>query len=121
MTNKGQILPIFVILLPILILIIGYVVDIGLIYTEKRRITNICKDSIIYYIDNESNSNVYDNTVEYINKNIKNAVINIRDNGDSITINIKEKRNGIYNIININTEINITYTGYKADKRIIKG
>ena len=121
MTNKGQILPLFVLLIPLLILFAGYIVDIGLMTTEKKKMTSTAKDAIIYYIDHETNSNVYDKTITYINKNIKNCNIKITDNGDSITINITKNHKSIYNIININTEISITYTGYKADKRIIKG
>ena len=121
MTNRGQILPLFVLLIPLLILFVGYIVDIGLMYTEKRKITNVCKEAIVYYIDHIDNIDVYDNTTQYINKNIDNSNITISDNGDSITINIKKSRRSIYNIININTELNITYTGYKIDKRIVKG
>lgn len=121
MTNKGQILPLFVLLLPILILFIGYIIDIGLMYTEKKKITNVCKDAIYYYIDHENSNNVYDKTIKYINKNIKNSNIKITDNGDSITINITKEHKSIYSIININTKISITYTGSKIDKRIIKG
>ena len=121
MTNKGQILPLFVLLIPVLLIFVGYIVDIGLMYTEKRKMTNICKDAIVYYIDHESNDEVYNNTIIFINKNIKNVNVDINDYGESITISIKKKHKSLYNIININTEINITYTGYKIDKRIVKG
>ena len=53
MNNKGQVLPIFVILFPIIILIVTYIVDIGLMYTEKRKIENTTYDARNYYFDKQ--------------------------------------------------------------------
>lgn len=121
MNNKGQILPIFVILLPVLIILISYIVDVGIMYTEKRRITNTVKDAISYYIDNKDNANSYDLTLEYINKNIKNSDVKIEISDEYIVISVNKKHNSIYNIINLNNTISVKYKGYYADKRIVKG
>ena len=121
MNNKGQVLPIFVILFPVIILFVSYIVDIGLMYTEKRKIENIIKDAIVYYIENKNNDNVYDKTTEFINRNISNPDIKIDIYEDYLTIGISKKHKSIYNIININTEIKVKYTGYYIDKRIVKG
>ena len=117
MNNKGQILPIFVILFPILIIIISYIVDIGIMYTEKRRIVNITNEAITYYF--EKNDSL--KTKEIIDRNIKDAIVNIEYYEDRITISITKKHKSIYNIINLNDEINVKYTGYFIDKRIVKG
>ena len=121
MNNKGQILPIFIILFPVIILFISYIVDVGLMYTEKRKITNIAKDAIIYYIDNKDSENIYNNTIKYINKNIDNTNIKIENTNEYVSISINKKHESIYNIINLNNEISVKYTGYYIDKRIIKG
>ena len=121
MNNKGQVLPIFVILFPIIILIISYIVDIGIMYTEKRRIENNTIDAISYYIDNKDNLDVYDKTLEILNRNIKNSNINISVDGEYVIIHIKKTHNSLYNIINLNNEINVTYKGNLNNKRIVKG
>ena len=121
MNNKGQILPIFVILFPVIILFISYIVDIGLMYTEKRRMENIVKDAINYYIDNKEDMDIYNKTNEYINKNINNVNIKIEVNDEYITISINKKYKSIYNILNLNDEIKVKYIGYYIDKRIVKG
>lgn len=117
MNNKGQVLPIFVILLPIIILIISYIVDIGLMYSEKRRIVNITSDAINYYFDNENR----ENTLKLLNKNIKNGEFNITIDSEYIIINVKKEHNSLFNIINLNNTINITYKGNLNTKRITKG
>lgn len=117
MNNKGQVLPIFVILLPIIILIISYIVDIGLMYSEKRRIVNITSDAINYYFDSKNQ----DNTLEILNKNIKNGEFNINVDSEFITINVKKEHKSSFNIINLNNTINITYKGNLNTRRIIKG
>ncbi len=117
MNNKGQVLPIFVILLPIIILIISYIVDIGIMYSEKRRIVNITSDAINYYIESKD----YDNTLKLLNKNIKNGEFNITIDSEYIIINVKKEHNSLFNIINLNNTINITYKGNLNTKRITKG
>ena len=115
--SKGQVLPIFVILLPIIFIMLFYVVDVGLMYTEKRKIVNNTKDAINYYFD----TNNRDNTIELLEKNIKGATIDIDIDSEYITINVIKKHNSIYNMINLNNEINITYKGNLETKRIVKG
>ena len=115
MNNKGQVLPIFVIIFPIIIIFASYLIDIGIMYTEKRKIINITNTAIDYYIDNIDNELAYENTLSILNINIKDATYDVDITSDYITINVKKKHNSIYNIININNEINITRKG------IIKG
>ena len=115
--NRGQVLPIFVILLPILFIILFYIVDVGLMYTEKRKIVNNTKEAISYYLD----SNNRDNTLDLLNRNIKGADVSIDIDTEYITIRVKKKHNSIYNMINLNNEINITYKGNLETKRIVKG
>ena len=121
MNNKGQVLPIFVILFPIIILIISYIVDIGIMYTEKRKIENITKDAVSYYIDNKDNIDVYDKTFKLLNKNIKNSNISISIEEEYVIIHVSKTHSSLYNIINLNNEIIVTYKGNLSNKRIVKG
>lgn len=118
--NKGQILPLFIIIIPIILIFVSYVVDLGIMATDKRKLNNIVKDAVSYYINHDS-ENVYGDTLEYLNKNIKSADITILDYDDYVVITVIKKRKSIYSIININNEIRVEYVGYKESKRIIKG
>lgn len=121
MNNKGQILPLFVILVPILIIFISYMVDLGIMYSEKRKMTNTVKDAITYYIDNLEKDNVYTNTLNILNKNISNGKIQIDYNEEYITISVTKEYSSIYNIVNFNNKISVKYKGYYNNKRIVKG
>ena len=52
MNNKGQTLVIFVIILPILLIMLTLIVDLGFMYIEKRNIENNVSDSLEYYLVN---------------------------------------------------------------------
>ena len=58
MNNKGQVLVVFVILLPIFLLILGFVIDYGLLYSEKKNIDDSTHDALNYYLNNLDDSNI---------------------------------------------------------------
>lgn len=86
MNNKGQVLVIFVILIPIIILLFTLVIDIGNMYIEKRNINNNLKYAIEY--SNKNNTNIE----EILNKNLDNIEINYYDE----EIKVSKKYNGIF-------------------------
>ena len=112
MNNKGQVLVIFVILLPILLMILGFVVDLGLLSIEKRKISNNTYDAVEYYLE----SNDKDKTINLLNDNLDGVDIKINDSEDYVEITVKKNYKGLYK-----EEINITYKGRKETKEIIKG
>ena len=122
MNNKGQTLIVFVILLPILLIMFTLVIDLGFMYIEKRSIENNVYDSMKYYLDNIEDEDIDIKVSNLINKNIKdiNELI-INDEEEYVEIKVSKVRKSIYSIILNNTEINISYKGFKEDKRIIKG
>ena len=85
MNNKGQTLALFVIIIPIILILFIYIVDMGNLYLEKRKINNTLEYALEYKKENK-------NVKDYINKNI--------DNVDEIIINddeiiIKKNKQGI--------------------------
>ena len=116
MNNKGQVLVIFVILLPIFIMILTFVIDLGMLSIEKRKVYNNTYDALEYYLD----SNDKDKTIKLIENNIEDIEVNIEDSENSVEISVSKEYKGIYNIIYDN-EIKITYIGNKETKKIIKG
>jgi len=116
MNSRGQVLVIFVILLPIFLMVLTLIIDLGMLFIEKRKIDNNTYDALEYYLD----SNDKDKTIKLIEKNIEDVEVDIKDNYNSVEVNVSKEYKGIYNIIYDN-EIKITYIGNKETKKIIKG
>ena len=116
MNSKGQVLVIFVILLPIFLMIFTFIVDLGMLSIEKRKCDNNTYDAIEYYLD----SNDKEKTIKLIENNIEDVSVDIKDIENSVEISVSKEYKGIYNIIYDN-EIKITYIGNKETKKIIKG
>ena len=121
MNNKGQTLVIFVILLPILLIVLTLIVDLGFLYIEKRNIDNIVYDSVEYYLENINDKDIDSKVKELLNKNINDIKININETEEYVEINVLKARRSLYSIISNSTDINISYRGIKESKKIIKG
>jgi len=117
MNNKGQVLVVFVILLPIFLTILTLVIDLGLLSIEKRKISNNTYDAVEYYLNN----NDKEKTVKLLESNLNDVEIKINDNNEYIEINVIKEYKSLYTIISNDQEINITYKGIKNNKEIIKG
>ena len=86
MNKKGQVLVIFIIFIPIIILIFTLIVDIGNMYIQKRNISNNLKYAVEY--SNKNNTNIE----EILNKNLDKIKIEYNDE----EIKITKKYNGIF-------------------------
>lgn len=120
MNNKGQVLVSFIIILPIILILFTLVVDLGLLYVDKRNISNNVKDAVEYYLKNKEDLNVEENTKKLLNKNISDIEININNNEEFVEITVIKKQNRL-SIVSNNDEITITYKGIKDTNKIIKG
>ena len=122
MNNKGQTLVIFVIILPILLIMLTLVIDLGFLYIEKKNIDSNVYDSVKYYLENISEEDIETKVNNLLNKNISDIdSININETDDYIEIIVSKTRKSLYSIITNSTEINISYKGVKENKKIIKG
>lgn len=118
--NKGQTLIVFIILLPIVLLLLIFIVDYGLLSIEKRKINNNTYDALEYYLNNIDKSNVKTNTIKLIEANLDNVEIEINDELDYVEIIVKSSYKSLYNSL-MNGELTIKYKGIKASKEIVKG
>ena len=48
MNNRGQTLVMFILMLPLLLIVLCLVVDIGMLSLEKKKLENTLKDAIYY-------------------------------------------------------------------------
>lgn len=121
MNNKGQVLVIFVILIPIFIILLTLVVDLGTLYIEKRNISNNVTDAVEYYLENKDDINIEEKVKELLNKNISDIGIDVTNTNDYVEITVSKRHKSIYTFISKDNDINITYRGLKNSNKIIKG
>ena len=118
MNNKGQVLIIFVILIPILILVMSMIVNIGYLQIEKKNIDNTVRDALEFYL-NSSDTDKDILAKELINKNIATNNISIDETEFYVEISVSAPVKGILN--KNEDKYNVTYRGYKDTLKIIKG
>ena len=123
MNNKGQTLVLFVVVLPILLLVLVLVIDIGKIIVKKLELDNISEIVLEYGIGKLGEENIYDdmfNLVKQNNNDIDKINIDIRE--DKIYLSLSCDGEFIFKkIIDSNRfKIESNYVGYFIDgeKRI---
>ena len=119
--SRGQVLVIFVILLPIFLIIITGLVDLGLLNYNKKKLDSNTYDALEYYLDNFADELVVDKTKTLLNKNLKDIDIVITDNGEIVTIKVSKNYKSIYSAIRSEDKITVKYAGNKETKEIKKG
>ena len=123
LNNKGQSLVLFIVVLPVLLLILVLVIDIGRIIVLKQELDNINKIVLDYGLDNLDNENLNEEMIKLIklnNDEIKDININLDEN--KIYLKISMDTDGMLSgLVNISMfDINSYYVGYIEDnnKRI---
>ena len=112
MNNRGQSLVVFIILIPIIIIILGIVIDIGIMTVDKNKVTNTLKNSIRYCLKKECSE---DKLRELISRNIKYDKMDINmDN--NIKVTIEYHTDTIFKLFNNKAVYKIT--GSKDNERI---
>ena len=120
--NKGQTLAIFVVFLPILIILIYGIYELGNIYYEKNNLNNINVMAIKYGLDNIDDTDINNKIKNLISINDKDIVIkNIDIKKNNIEIKLEKKID--MTLSKIIGKKNIILKSYYRgnDKRIIKG
>ncbi len=124
MNNKGQSLILFVILIPVLLIIIFMVYDIGNLVLLKEKLDNINYLTIDYGLDNIENINLQSKLNEMIVKNKSDIdKININIENNTIKITLEDKINNKISVLKYfnNLKVSSSYIGYfENDKKIIR-
>ena len=121
LNNKGQVLVCFVIMLPILLLAIALIVNLGIYGIEKRKVSNTVKDTIKYGLNHIDDDNVKDTMRGLIIQNIDDinaSDINITTNNSYIKINVTKTEKALFRGFNNNLQIDVTYSGNISDNGI---
>ena len=91
MKNKGQALVLFVLLLPIMILMLSYIIDIGYMSVSKKKIDNTIQEIIENSLENNLNEEEIKNLLIKNIDNIYIRNITIKDNEINIEIKVTIK------------------------------
>lgn len=116
MNNKGQVLVLFVIILPVVLLALLIIIQFGKLYLKKQATTNIIKDTIEYglkHTQDEQIENKLNNLIETNIDDIDIKTITIFE--DEIRINLTQKS---INIFGKNINLTYDYTGTKMNEEI---
>ena len=124
MNRKGQVLVMFVILLPIFFIIMTLLIDIGNLILTNNEINDVSYMVLEHCLDHLDEEDIIDASRELLKLNNKNLNIeSFKIDNDKVYLNVSYQVKGIMsNIINIKLfEINNKYNAYiKDNKKIIE-
>ena len=118
--NSGQVLILFILILPLIFMLLGLTIDVGFSYLEKRKVDNVVNEAINYAFNNEDNK-ILENAKKYINKNIDEIDnLNVVLEDDAIKVELTKKQKSLFNdIFNKNNNlISSNWYGYKENNKI---
>ena len=124
--SKGQTLVIFVVFLPIILLLMATIIDMGIMYYNKNQLDNLNMMVIEYGINNFENNNLNEKLNNLIDKNdnkIINKNINIKDNQLEIILekNIESTFGKVIGLDEYKIKSHYVGTNEKDKKEIKKG
>ena len=117
MKNNGQVLAIFVIILPIILLIVLITIEFGKLYVEKIKTTNVIKETITYGLKNIEDTNIKEkinNLIDINIKNINNKTVFISE--DEIRIKLNQNK---IKVFGKDIVLEYNYKGIKKEQKII--
>ena len=120
--NHGQTLIIFVILLPLLLALIAFVVDISYMYGEKLHLQNTTKMIIKNNYKDRLENNIENKVKDlYKKNNIKVYQSDIKTSNDYFKIETKSEIDSIFGkVIGLKKyKIKVSLKGYKKEDKII--
>lgn len=121
MNNKGQTLVIFLILIPIIIVILALVIDLGLVQSTKTKMLKVTEMIIEDVIDKEGYDKEELVKRLYKENKIKYTSLKVTFDDNKLSINIIKNIDGLFGkFISLNNyKIEISLTGYRQNDKII--
>jgi len=120
--NKGQSLVLFVLMIPVFLLLLVLVVDIGKLVLLKQELDDINYIALDYGVDNLDNELLDDKIREIVDKNKKDInSVEISIIEEKICIKLTDSVDIIFSLVDNVDLFNISssYCGYKKDDKIM--
>lgn len=121
LNNRGQTLVLFVMLLPIMLLVMVLVFDIGKSIVEKQKLNNISFMIVSYGIEHSKDDNIEDTLKELVTLNYKDATdVEVLVKDDYVSVSLSGKVKGVFgNLVGKSFfEVRSYYIGNINDKKI---
>lgn len=121
LNNRGQTLVLFVMLLPIMLLVMVLVFDIGKSIVEKQKLDNISFMIVSYGIEHSNDDNIEGTLKELVTLNYKDATdVEILVKDDYVSVSLSGKVKGVFgNLVGkSNFKVRSYYIGNINDKKI---
>lgn len=118
--NKGQSLVLFVIILPIILFILVFVMDVGRAINLKYELINVSNIVLNYGLDSMNDENIIDDLEELVKLNKSDIdKINVRIENEKIYIDLDDKYNGVLSsLVDISIfNIKTSYVGYIENEK----
>ena len=119
MNRNGQVLVSFLLILPLLLILLVFIVDMGLMKVDERKVEHVIKEAINYELKSSEINDLR------VNNYIRNNLSDIRDvnvvvGTDNIKVSVRVYKKSIFNslIKNKNYTISKSYYGYKENDKI---
>ena len=119
LNNHGQTLVIFVLLIPLFFMVVGYVIELGQLHVTRIKYEQTITETIKYGLKHIDDEQIQTKMQKMLDVNIKGEKkITINDKNIKVTSNVK----GMFKVFFKDAyEIDLTYSGYIKDgKQIIK-
>lgn len=121
LNNKGQTLVLFVMLLPIMLLVMVLVFDIGKSIVQKQKLDNISFMIVSYGIEHSKDDNIEGTLKELVTLNYKDATdVEVLVKDDYVSVSLSGKVKGVFgNLVGKSFfEVRSYYIGNINDKKI---
>ena len=121
LNNRGQTLVLFVMLLPIMLLVMVLVFDIGKSIVEKQKLDNISFMFVSYGIEHSKDDNIEGTLKELVTLNCKDATdVEVLVKDDYVSVSLSGKVKGVFgNLVGkSNFKVRSYYIGNINDKKI---
>ncbi len=121
LNNRGQTLVLFVMLLPIMLLVMVLVFDIGKSIVEKQKLDNISFMIVSYGIEHSKDDNIEGTLKELVTLNYKDATdVEVLVKDDYVSVSLSGKVKGVFgNLVGKSFfEVRSYYIGNINDKKI---
>lgn len=116
MKNRGQALVFFILILPIILLALAFVVDIGNLNSVKKSTDQKITQIIETGLQNNLTEGEWNQLIEKNFSSIENKKIILKENQVELSIDIKLQT--IFSNLMKQSNYKITYTGYKENDEI---
>lgn len=122
MNSKGQVLVLFIVFVPLLLMVLAFAIDMGITYSQASKLDSVNKMTIKYGLENRGQTNIEDRLITLINNNEKaldgyDLVIG----DEEINLELNKTINSVFGkVVGIDSyEIDSVYSGYIENDKIV--